>query len=416
MGPARAGRSGGRGRPSGFSLEVVTVHETFRLGRIAGIRIGANWTVLVVAFLIAWALATELLPSAAPGRPAVEYWAMGTVAAFLFFLSLLAHELAHAIQARHEGMEVDGITLWLLGGVAQLRGEARSPGAEARVAGVGPLVSLGLGLLFGLVALGALVATLPLLLVSGLAWLGGINLVLGLFNLLPAAPLDGGRLLRAVIWRWRGNALQATVVATAFGRALGMGMIGFGMIELVAGQDTGGIWTMVLGFFLVNAATAESGQATVMHALRDVPVRAAMDAGLLRVPGGLRLDTFVSQVALAQRASAYLVVGPGGDLIGLVVLAQIGRIPASERRERRIEDVARPIAAMPSAGPDELVVTVLERQVAGSPGVLVFDQGLPVGFLGPREIADAIERARLVGRGGPQAGGADRRAGATRPS
>ena len=205
------------------------MHETFRLGRIAGIRVGANWTVLVIAFLIAWALATQLLPSAAPERPVVEYWAAGAIAALLFFLSLLAHELAHAVQARREGLEVDGITLWLLGGVAQLKGEAKTPGAEARIAGVGPLVSLLLGAAFGLSALVAQHLGLPVLVVAAAAWLGGINLVLGAFNLLPGAPLDGGRLLRAIVWRWKGDPLRATRVATSIGRGAGMALIAFGL-------------------------------------------------------------------------------------------------------------------------------------------------------------------------------------------
>lgn len=391
------------------------MHETIRLGRIAGIRVGANWTVLVVASLIAWALASQLLPASAPDRPVAEYWAAGAIAALLFFVSLLAHELAHAIQARREGLEVEGITLWLLGGVAQLKGEAQTPGAEARIAGVGPLVSIALGVMFGLTALAAQAVGLPVLVVAAAGWLGGINLVLGAFNLLPGAPLDGGRLLRAFIWRWRGNPLQATRVATSIGRGLGFALLGFGIVELVAGQDTGGIWTMVLGFFLINAATAEAGQAVMTDALRDLRVRQVMDDGLLRVPGGLRLDTFASQVAMAQRASAYLVAGPGGEVMGVVVLTQIGRVPPGERGERRLDEVARPIAAMPSAGPDELVVSVLERQAPGSPGVLVIEGGQPIGFLGRREIAEAVEKARLVGQGKPQPDGADRRSGAHRP-
>jgi Zn-dependent protease len=385
------------------------MNGSFRLGRIAGVRVGASPSVLIIAFLLAWALATQLLPDAVPDRPAVEYWAMGTSAAFLFLASLLAHELAHALQARREGIEVEGITLWLLGGVAQLRGEARTPGAEARIAGIGPVVSLVLGLVFASAAAGAQLAGLPGVVVSASAWLGGVNLVLGLFNLLPGAPLDGGRLLRAIVWRWRGDALKATAAATTVGRGLGFLLISIGVLELVAGQDMGGIWTMVLGFFLINAATLEGGQAVMADALKDVRVRAVMDDGLLRVPGGLRLDTFATQVAMAQRASAYLVAGAGGEITGVLALSQLARIPAGERKDRRIEEVARPIASVPSAGPDELVTSVLERLPPGSPGVLVLEGGQPVGFMGRREIAEAIEKAKLVGRGGAQAGQAGRR-------
>lgn len=381
------------------------MHETFRIGRIAGIRVGVNWTVAVIAMILAWALATQLLPATTPDRPAAEYWVAGAIAAVLFLVSLLAHELAHAIVARREGLEVEGITLWLLGGVAQLRGEARTPGAEARIAGVGPLVSLVIGLVAAGAALGASVIGLPGLVVAAAGWLGGINLVLAVFNLLPGAPLDGGRLLRAIIWRWRGDALQATRVATGVGRLLGFGLIAFGLFELVAGQDLGGMWTMILGFFLVNAATLEHSSAELADAIRDLRVGAVMDSTLLRVPGGLRLDTFAGHVAMEQRASAYLVAGPGGEIVGVVTPAMVGRIPPGERRERRLEEIARPVGAVPVAGPDELVATVLGRQAVGSSGVIVLERGEPIGFMGPREIEAAVEKARLLGRDRRRGGG-----------
>ncbi|MFN8619551.1 MAG: site-2 protease family protein [Chloroflexota bacterium] len=384
------------------------MHESFRLGRILGIRIGAHWTVLGIAGMVAWVLASQILPEAVPGRPVPEYWAAGIAAALLFFVSLLAHELAHAVVAKREGLEVEGITLWLLGGVAQLRGEARSPGAEARIAGVGPLVSVVLGVVAAIVAWGALTVGLPPLVVAGAAWLAGVNIVLGLFNLLPGAPLDGGRILRAIVWRTRGDALRATRVATTVGRLLGFGLIAFGIGELVLGADASGIWTMVLGFFLVNAAGIESTQAVLVNALQGLRVRAVMDGGLLRVPGGLRLDTFTGQLAQAQRASAYLVAGPGGEVRGIVVLGQVARVPAGERAGKRLEEIALPLAAVPSAGPDELLTDVLARQQQGSPGVLVIEGGVPVGFVGRREIEEAIEKARLIGRGGAASGPAGR--------
>jgi Zn-dependent protease len=393
------------------------VHETFRIGRIAGIRVGVNWTVALIAMLLAWALATQLLPTTTPDRPVAEYWVAAAIAALLFFISLLAHELAHAIVARREGLEVDGITLWLLGGVAQLRGEARTPGAEARIAGVGPLVSFIIGLVFAGAALAANLVGLPPLVVAAAGWLGGINLVLAAFNMLPGAPLDGGRLLRAIVWRWRGDALKATRVSTGVGRALGFGLIAFGLFELVAGQDLGGMWTMLLGFFLVNAATVEHTTAELTDAIRDLRVAAVMDSTLMRVPGGLRLDTFATHVAMEQRASAYLVVGAGGEIVGVVTPAMIGRIPPKERRERRLDEIARPVGAVPVAGPDELVATVLARQTVGSGGVIVLERGEPIGFMGPREIEAAVEKARLIGRDRrPHDGGADQPSGAPNPS
>jgi Zn-dependent protease len=175
------------------------VRETFSLGRIAGIRIGVNISVLVIVLIIAGGLALGRFPLVLPGRSTLSYVLAGVVAAVAFLASLLAHELAHALVARRNGIEVEGITLWLLGGVARLKGGARGPGAEFRVAGVGPLTSLVLGVVFGGCAMLATAAGAGGLPVAVLAYLAGINVLLAVFNLVPAAPLDGGRLLRAAV-------------------------------------------------------------------------------------------------------------------------------------------------------------------------------------------------------------------------
>jgi Zn-dependent protease len=181
------------------------VTPTFRLGRIAGVQVAANWSVLVILALIVVGLAAGRLPLVAPGRSALTSAVTGALSGLVFLASLLAHEVSHAVVARQNGIAVEGITLWLFGGFAQLRGEAASPGADLRIAGIGPVVSALLG--GGFFAAGALVAAGdggPLLL-SALSWLAVINIVLAVFNLIPAAPLDGGRVLRAVLWRLTGG-------------------------------------------------------------------------------------------------------------------------------------------------------------------------------------------------------------------
>jgi Zn-dependent protease len=177
--------------------------QTFSLGRISGIRIGVNWSVLLIVALLAYGLAVGEFPAAAPRHPVAEYVAAALVTAVAYIGSLLAHELAHSLVARRNGLEVEGITLWLLGGVSRLQGEVADPGAEIRVAGVGPLVSLVLGGALGLLAWLLHAAGVGGVVVAALAWLGGINILLAVFNVIPAAPLDGGRLLRAVLWRSR---------------------------------------------------------------------------------------------------------------------------------------------------------------------------------------------------------------------
>src|SRR5918992_4812429 len=181
------------------------MRASISLGRIAGIKVGINASVLVIIAILVFGLATGMLPDGYPGRSTAAYVAAAIVAAVLFLASLLAHELAHSLVARRNGIEVESIVLWLLGGVAQLRGEAKTPGADFRIAVVGPLTSVGLAIVFGVAAGGLIQLGAGGLATGVLTYLAATNAMLAIFNLIPAAPLDGGRVLRAALWRWRGN-------------------------------------------------------------------------------------------------------------------------------------------------------------------------------------------------------------------
>src|SRR6266404_4238541 len=194
------------------------MNENISLGRIFGIHVGFNWSLLVVAALIAWSLATGILPSAAPGQTSTAYWTAGVVSAFVYLASLLAHELAHSVVATRRGVRVEGITLWLFGGVSRFSSESSSPGAQAWITFVGPLTSLLLGVVFFLAAV-ALGGARRSLLPATLAWLGYINILLGVFNLLPAFPLDGGRILQSLLWLRTRDRLRATRIAARIGMA-----------------------------------------------------------------------------------------------------------------------------------------------------------------------------------------------------
>ena len=251
---------------------------SIRLGTILGIPVGVNWTVFLIAWLIAFSLASQLLPAQVPGLADAAYWVAAAAAAALFFVSLLAHELSHAIVARREGLTVSGITLWLLGGVAKMDGDSRTPGAEARIAGVGPLTSFLLAVAFGAGAI-ALSAAPPSdatsLAVAAAGWLSLVNFVLAVFNLLPGAPLDGGRIARALFWRWRRDKLQATRWSTGLGQIFGYGLAGIGVFRVVGG-DLGGLWFLLLGLFLTAAAGAERRSVELFEAIRGVSVREIM--------------------------------------------------------------------------------------------------------------------------------------------
>src|SRR5215467_11825831 len=268
------------------------MRQSFSLGRIAGIRVGVNWSVLLIVALLAYGLAVGEFPAAAPHHPVVEYVVAAVVTAVAYIGSLLAHELAHSLVARRNGLQVEGITLWLLGGVSQLRGEVKDPGAEVRVAGVGPLVSLLLGGAFLLVAWLVHAAGVRGVVVVALAWLGGINVLLAVFNVIPAAPLDGGRLLRAVLWRITGDKLKAAVWSARSGQVFGWALVVVAAYLVLVRRDYSWLWFALLGWFLISAATAESQQAELQSRLRTVAVRQVMTPDPVTVPASTTVAQF----------------------------------------------------------------------------------------------------------------------------
>ena len=303
---------------------------SIELGRIFGIRIGVNWSWLVVVALIVWTLAVGIFPETNPGLSDGTYVAMAVVAAVLFFASLLLHELGHAVQARHEGMEIEGITLWLFGGVAQFRGMFPSAGAEFRIAIAGPLVSLVLGVAFSLAAW--LVPTHESV-DAVAAWLGYINLTLLVFNLLPALPLDGGRVLRSALWQLQGDFASATHRAARVGRGFGYFFIAAGIALFIFEGAFSGAWLAFMGWFLLQAATAEDRYVMVSEALGDLRVRDLMIRDPVTVPADMSLGQFMDEVAWTRRYTSYPVV-ENGRVAGLLAFRCVAEVPRSEWESR----------------------------------------------------------------------------------
>ena len=379
------------------------MNDSLRFGSLRGIRVGMHWSVLLIAWLLAWGLATQLLPAAAPGATSLAYWAAGIAVAVLFFSSLLAHELAHAFFARRAGIEVEGITLWLLGGVAKLSGEAPTPGHELRIAASGPITSGLLGLAWWGVAVAIGSLGLPALLAESATWLARVNIILAIFNLLPGAPLDGGRIAKAIAWHFGRDRLRASLLATRLGRVLGFGLIGFGILELVAGANLGGLWTIVIGLFLTGAAAAEREQAVVQDALAGVRVRDVMAPDPIRVPAGITVDVFAEGVLIAQRQTAALVVEAGGTPFGIAGLSEVARLRGRARTDARVRDIAVPHQTVPVVAPDDGLLAALQGTGLGSPGgppyLLVIDAGEVVGLVSGAELARSLEARALAGGG-----------------
>lgn len=380
-----------------------------RLGRIAGIPVGVNWSLLLAFWLIAWNLAAGRFPQEVPGHGVAAYWWAAAVAALLFFASLLAHELGHALLARREGVAVADITLWLFGGVAKLQGDIVSAAAEARIALVGPLVSLALAGGFGLVAAGFAGAGLPLP-ADVCRWLAVINAVLAVFNLVPAFPLDGGRVLRALLWQWRGRRTWATAVAARAGRVFGYVLIVVGLFELFAGGVAAGLWSIFLGWFLLSAARAEETAVLVQHALAGVRVADVMSPDPVVAPGWLTVEDFLRTYVLQHRFTTFPLQDVDGRLDGVVTLSRLKRVPPEQRATTRVRDVALDLASTPTADPAEPLSRVLRRLAGdGEQRILVLDGDKLVGVVTPSDVARVLQRASLDGASRP-GGSADGRA------
>jgi len=371
------------------------VAPSIRLGKIFGIEIGANWSLVFIFVLIAWTLATGILPADVPNQPSGSYWIAGAAGALAFYACLLAHEMAHALVARRSGVRVAGITLWLFGGVSRLDGEPKSAGAEALITIVGPITSF----VVAGIALGLSFATGTAPLVSDVfAWLALVNAMLGVFNLVPAFPLDGGRLLAAIFWWRQGSRRQGVHSAVRIGRWIAYLMIALGVAGLFTGSVINGVWLAFIGWFLLSAGASEESGVAIKDALKSVPVSAAMTSPVITIPDWITVEQFLENVAPGHQFTTYPVHDPSGRLTGVVRLADLVKIGGAERSTQRLSTVARPIGDVPTSRPDEDLSALVERiGSALEHRVLVFDKEELVGIVSPVDIARLLTVRQAVG-------------------
>lgn len=300
--------------------------DAIRLLRIGGIpiRIHASW--ILIALLVVWSLATSYFPSSAPHQSTAAYWLAGLVTALLFFASLLLHELAHSLVARARGLRVTGITLYLFGGVAEIGAETTNPGDEFRVTAAGPVTSVALAGLFGIAWLAT--DSLSHLIGATFGYLAIMNLFLGVFNLLPGLPLDGGRLLRAFVWWRTGDPDRATRVAAIGGVVVGVLLIAAGAVSMVVSSWLSGLWLILLGWYLQGAARQERMASGARSRIAGVTVANLATRDPYKVPPDMPLDRVVDEATRLQQARAIPVVADG-RFLGLLTSHSITRIPRS---------------------------------------------------------------------------------------
>ena len=368
--------------------------SSFRLFRIAGIDIGIHYSWFFIFLLATWSLAAGYFPQTYPNWSTLTYWIMGALTAIMLFISVLIHEMAHSLVARSRGMAVNSITLFLLGGVSNLQEEPKQPGTEFLMAVVGPLASLGLaGIFWGLSKAfdpnsmsGALVGYLAL-----------INLFLAIFNLLPGFPLDGGRVLRSIIWASTGSLSKATNIAGIAGRFIGWGLITLGVLQVVFTGNLGGLLTALIGWFINNTADVNRKEVTLREHFSRIKVREVMGANIETIPP----DTSVEQVVtgiLHRKYERAVPVCQNGGLLGIITMTDIKGLSKDKWTSTPVERIMTrsPLYTVTAEDTvDEALKLLAEHDINQ---VLVSEQGQCSGILKRADIINYLQLSHELGR------------------
>jgi Zn-dependent protease/CBS domain-containing protein len=314
--------------------------ESFSLFRVLGFEVRANVSWLFLALLITWSLAEGFFPFTYPGLAPATYWLMGLTGMVGLFASLLFHELSHSVVARAYGLPVQGITLFLFGGMAEMA-EPNTPTQEFHIAIAGPVASVALGAAFSLVAFAMGAAGAPDSLAGVARYLGLINFLLAVFNLVPGFPLDGGRVLRAALWQWKNDIRWATRWASRFGQAFGVLLVILGIASAWAGNIIGGMWWFLIGLFVYAAAAAGFQQLVTQQALRGRTVRRFMTGDPVTVPAETTVREFIDHYLYHHALDVFPVV-QDGRLVGCASLHQVKQIPRENWARLRVGAVCQP--------------------------------------------------------------------------
>ena len=367
---------------------------TFSVGRILGVDIRVHFSWVFIFALIAWSLATIWLPSRYDGWSGGQYWAVGIVGSAMLFVCVLIHELSHSLEAIRRGLTVSSITLFFLGGFSQIEGESRTAGEEFWVSVVGPVASLGLASIFGLLYLG--LRSSPGQLTALVQYLMAVNLAVGLFNLIPAFPLDGGRVLRALVWRATASQERATRVASVTGSVLGFGLIGLGIVFVFTNSFITGIWLVFIGWFIQSAASSARQSSDERMVMSGRVVRDAMDRSFQSVPPGMSLQRLIDDHIATDFERAYLVM-LGDTFLGLVTVTDVGRVPVDRRSTTWVSEAmtrADDVKTLPPDAPLEDGLRILAEKNIHQ--LVVLESNRPIGLLTRAGVLRVMEVARLV--------------------
>ncbi len=344
--------------------------DRIQIARVIGIPIYLHFSWLIIFGLIVWTLSTGYFPAQYPDLPASSYWAKGLVASLLFFVSILLHELGHAVVAGRHGLRTRSITLFVFGGVAELEKDPKDGQAEFWMAAAGPVVSLALAGLF------YTCATLPFVGPAAAAvakYLALINLILAVFNLVPAFPMDGGRLLRGALWGPMGKA-RATRIASGAGTLFAFFLIFSGVFSLLRGHSLGGVWYILIGWFIKDASAASYQQVRLDEALRGLTVRDAMVDAVSTVASSGSVAEVARENFMRTGYGSYPVMR-GETVVGLLCLKDVLRLSAEEREATSVQGAMRPMTDAIVIDPDTPLPVALARMAQADSARLLVTHG-----------------------------------------
>lgn len=368
------------------------MNRSIHLTTVLGIPIEINYTWFVVFFLVTWTLAQNYFPVAIPGSSQLVYWSISIVAAVLFFMSLLAHELSHSAIAIKNKLPIKGITLFIFGGVAHMSREPQTPAIEFKMAIAGPLCSFSLSFIFFVLTQLFFNLHMPMALVATADYLSIINFLVGTFNLIPGFPLDGGRILRAALWSILADLKKATQIASLCGKAFAYFLMGLGFLYLFYGGTLSGIWFIFIGFFLQEAASTSYQQVVMRRSLSGVLVRDIMSKNVVTAPEDLYLSSLVDDYFFRFRFTSFPVLSADGDIKGLITIHAVKDVPRDRWSSTKASQAMIPVTEDLVVFPYTDVFEALTKMAGNGVGrLLVIHNNKLDGIISQRDVIRLFE-------------------------
>jgi Zn-dependent protease/predicted transcriptional regulator len=356
--------------------------KQLNLFKLFGFQVKIDFSWVFIAVLIAWSLSTGLFPFQYQGLSTRTYWIMGIIGSLGLFLSIIIHEFSHSLAARRYGMHMKGITLFIFGGMAEMSDEPPSPRAEFMMAVVGPVTSILLAGVFYVIYIAGATQGQPNPVNGVVRYLAFINALLAAFNVVPAFPLDGGRMLRSVLWGVKGDLRWATRVSARIGSGFGILLIGIGIFNVFAGNFIGGMWWFLIGMFLYSAAKMSYQQLLTRRALEGESVRRFMKSDPITVPPDMTIKEIVEDYVYVFHHKLYPVVDGSGRLNGCITTQQIKEVPQEEWDQKRIGDLKNPCSGENTLSADTDAVEALSlMNRTGASRLMVTENGRLVGVV-----------------------------------